>query len=102
MPRIELLDVPLFKASDPIHYRYDNIPLTALIRRQEAINRAVDDLIEQMRDAIGTQNTVANRLNQSIDPDGNLKTTAVDQALHDMSAHTDNDIHVKMTRDESE
>lgn len=97
MPRIELIDVPLHQADDPYHFEFDNLPLKALKTRQELINSSLDNLIAQMRDAIGTQNTVANRLNQSIDPDGNLKSSAINEALHSISEHTDTDEYVRMT-----
>ena len=100
MPRIELIDVPLFQPEDPYHYEFDNLPLKALKTRQELINMALDNLIYQMRDAIGTQNTVANRLNQSIDADGNLKASAIDEALHSIEEHEDTDDYVRMTSDE--
>ena len=76
MPRIELISVPLHNPNDPYHFEFDNLPLKALKTRQELINGSLDNLISQMRDAIGTQNTVANRLNQSINPNGSLRSEA--------------------------
>ena len=102
MPRVELIDVPLFGANDPYHFEYDNIPLKALMTRQELINLALDDVIEEMRDAIGTQGSVANRLNQSINADGSLKKTAIDSALHSIEEHADSDDYVRMTKAESD
>lgn len=97
MPRIELISVPLHQADDPYHFEFDNLPLKALKTRQELINSSLDNLIAQMRDAIGTQNTVANRLNQSINADGSLKATAIDDALHSIEQHAENDDFVIMT-----
>ncbi len=97
MPRIELIDVPLHQPEDPYHYEFDNLPLKSLNTRMELINSALDNIVSQMRDAIGTQNTVANRLNQSIDADGNLKTSAIDEALHSIEEHEDTDDYVRMT-----
>lgn len=101
IPRIELIDVPLFGPNDPVHWNTDNIPLKSLMTRQNLINLALDDVIQQMRDAIGTQNTVANRLNQSINPDGSLKTTAIDDAAHSIEEHTDSTSYVRMTAAQS-
>jgi len=70
--------------------------------RQELINLALDDVIEEMRDAIGTQGSVANRLNQSISADGSLKSTAIDDAAHSIEQHTDSDDYVRMTKAESD
>ena len=101
MPRIELINVPLYQPSDPYHWTIDNIPLKSLMERQELINLALDDIIEQIRDAVGTQNTVANRLNQSIEADGSLKTSAIDDALHSIESHADSDTYVRMKKTES-
>lgn len=102
MPRIELIDVPLWQSNDPYHWEYDNLPLKNLMRRQNLINLSLDRVLEQLRDAIGTQGTVANRLNQSISPDGSLKSTAIDQAMHDIGSHVDSDHYVRMTKDQSD
>ncbi|CAE7860328.1 unnamed protein product [Symbiodinium microadriaticum] len=101
MPRIELIDVPLFGPNDPIHWQTENIPLESLMTRQNLINMALDNVIEQIRDAIGTQNTIANRLNQSLDPDGSLKATAIDDAAHSIEEHTDSTNFVRMTAAQS-
>ncbi len=98
MPRIELIDVPLHNPGDPYHFEFDNLPLKALKTRQELINFALDNVIKQMRDAIGTQNTVANRLNQSIDAFGDLKSEAIDEAMHSIESHEDTDNYVRMTK----
>lgn len=102
MPRIELIPEVLYGPNDPIHWETDNLPLKAIIRRQNLINLALDDLIEQMRDAIGTQGSVANRLNQSLNADGSLRSEAVDDALHSIEDHTDTDNYVRMTKDQSD
>jgi hypothetical protein len=102
MPRIELIPEVFYNPQDPIHWEIDNLPLKAIIRRQNLINLALDNVIEQMRDAIGTQGSLSNRLNQSLKPDGGLKTDAVDGAMHSIESHTDSDMYVRMTREESE
>lgn len=102
MPRIELLDVPLFGPNDPYHYEFDNLPLKNLMRRQNLINLALDNVIRQNTDAIGTQGSFANRLNQSLNADGSLKTAAVDEALHSIEEHEDTDDYVRMQKSESD
>jgi len=96
MPRIELIPTPLYGPLDPYHYFYDNLPLENMIRRMNLINLALDNVIEQTTDAIGTQGTFANRLNQSLQPDGSLITDAVDEALHSIEAHEDTATYVRM------
>ena len=102
MPRIELIPEVLYAPNDPIHWEYDNLPLKNILQRQNLINLSLDDVLEQMRDAIGTQGSMANRLNQSIAADGTLKTEAVDAALHSIEEHQDTDDYVRMTKAESD
>ena len=102
MPRIELIDVPMFGPNDPIHWTVDNIPLKNLMRRQVLINLALDNIIEQITDAVGTQNTISNRLNQSIEADGSLKTQAVDDSMHSIESHADTASYVRMQKSESD
>lgn len=102
MPRIELIPEVLYGPLDPIHWEIDNLPLKSILRRQNLINLALDNVIEQIRDAIGTQGSLANRLNQSIDANGDLKVDAIDEANHSIENHTDSDMYVRMTREESE
>lgn len=102
MPRIELIDVPLYNPTDPYHFEIDNLPLRNIIQRQELINLSLDNVLDQLRDAIGTQGSVANRLNQSLNPNGSLKTSAIDAANHSIEAHADTDTYVRMQKAESD
>lgn len=102
MPRIELIPEVYYTSNDPIHWEVDNLPLKNIITRQQLINMALDNVIEEMRDAIGTQGSVANRLNQSLNADGTLKVSAVDATLHSIDDHTDSDDYVRMTKDQSD
>jgi len=76
--------------------------LRNILQRQELINLSLDNVLKELRDAIGTQGSVANRLNQSIEQDGSLKTIAIDDANHSIEAHADTDDYVKMLREESD
>ena len=89
MPNLDSLGVPEYAAGQPYHHEYDNLPLKVLAKRDEMINQVVDVQTAILQDCAGTQGTLANRLIQSIDEDGNLKTAAVDEALHNIGAHTD-------------
>lgn len=102
MPRIDLIPEVYYAPEYPYHWEYDNLPLKAIIDRQNLINLALDDVIMEMRDAIGTQGSVANRLNQSINANGSLKATAINEALHSIESHTDGDNYVRMTKDQSD
>lgn len=89
MPQIDLVPVPLYQALQPYHVDYDNLPLKALMTRMQLLNGAVDINANILRNAVGTQGTLDNRLNQSIAPDGSLKKQAVDDAAHNIGAHAD-------------
>lgn len=89
MPNIELIPVPLYSALQPYHYDYDNLPVKALMTRMELVNSAVDINGDILRNAVGSAGSLSARLNQSINPDGSLKSDAIDEELHAIGAHTD-------------
>jgi hypothetical protein len=89
MPDLSSIPVPQYAAGQPYHWEYDNLPLKALADRDEIINGEVDTHTKILVDSAGTQGTLANRINQSIDEDGNLINTAVDQSLHNVAEHED-------------
>jgi len=95
MPR--LVDVPAYDPLDPYHHEYDNRPIEALKLRTEQLNDAVEIQRDIMTEAIGSQGTLSNRLNQSMEEDGSLKTDAIDAALHSIEEHADTDDYVRMT-----
>jgi len=89
MPDLSQLPVPQYAPDQPYHWEYDNLPLKALADRDELINGELDNVSEILRNCNGTQGTLANRLAQSIDEDGNLIPAAIDEALHNIAEHTD-------------
>jgi len=89
MPDLLSSEVPLYSSEYPYHFVYDNIPLEALKRRDEILSSSLDRNTLVLIDAQGTQGSLSNRLNQSIDEDGNLKDTAIDEALHNIAEHSD-------------
>jgi hypothetical protein len=97
MPNINLIPAVLFEAMQPYHFQYDNLPLQAILDRLGVVNSAVDNDSQQIRESVGTQGTLANRLTQSINDDGSLKTDAVDATLHSIEEHTDGATYVRMT-----
>jgi hypothetical protein len=100
MPRIGLI-TPVYHAGlDPYHVDYDNLPLRNIIERQNLINSSLEDVEEIIQLAKGTQGDIANRLAQSIDENGDLISTAIDQAYHKISEHEEDDGFVIMTSDE--
>lgn len=94
MPQIELVPVPLYQPSQPYNSQIDNIPIQALIDRILLVNSQVDIDANILSDAQGTQGSLANRLAQSINEDGTLKTSAIDEAQHNIAEHTDGSIIV--------
>lgn len=89
MPDLSQLPVPQYAADQPYHWEYDNLPLKTLADRDLIINAEVDIHAAILRNTSGTQGTLANRLAQSIDEDGNLISDAIDQAEHNIAEHTD-------------
>jgi hypothetical protein len=94
MPDLNKMPVPKYSADQPYHWEYDNLPLQALEDRDIAINNAVDQQTQILVDAAGTQGNIANRLDQSINDDGNLKSSAVDETIHNVAKHSDGTITV--------
>lgn len=90
MAELEKYPVPYYEPTQPYHSEYDNLPLKTLAKRDEAINGELENLAANIKNSSGTQGTLANRLNQSIEEDGSLKNEAVDEALHSIAEHTDN------------
>jgi hypothetical protein len=89
MPDLNQLPVPQYDPGQPYHWAHDNLPLKTLAERDEIINFEVDNHGNILRSCAGTQGTLSNRLAQSIDQDGNLLSTAVDQSLHNIAEHSD-------------
>lgn len=89
MPDLNKYGVPQYDAGQPYHYEYDNLPLKTLARRDEVINDALDIVITTLEGTAANAGTLSNRLNQSLDGNGNLYDYAVDQAMHNIANHTD-------------
>lgn len=97
MPDLTKLPVPEYAANQPYHWEYDNLPLKVLADRDLVISNAVDNQTQVLNDAAGTQGNLSNRLNQSIDENGNLKAAAVDESLHNIAQHEDGEKNVTST-----
>lgn len=89
MPRIGLITPVYHVPSNPYHADYDNLPLRNIVERQNLINNAVDNLTELMQEGKGTQGSIANRIAQSIDENGDLIPGSMDSSMHSVGAHTD-------------
>lgn len=89
MPDISIIAVPSYQPLQPYFYQVDNLPINALVQRDEIINSAVDTNTSILESAIGTAGTLAARLDQSLEPNGNLKTTKINEALHNIGSHAD-------------
>ncbi len=97
MPEISLIDVPLYQPLDPYHHVADNLPIIGLIDRVDAVNAQVDNNTASLYSSAGNAGTIANRLNQSLENNGDLKVEAVDLTNHSIEAHTDTSNYVRMT-----
>ena len=81
--------VPLYQPNQPYFYTYDNIPIEALIQREDIINTQVDINTSVLEQSAGDAGTLPVRLSQSMDSLGNLQVQAVDETLHNIGYHTD-------------
>lgn len=104
MPNIDQITPIKYQGLWPYHSHYDNLPLEYIATRIDLVNLATDQNEEILRDAIGSAGTLSNRLNQSIEDDGSLKQTAVDETEHSVGAHTDGEYegveYVRMLKEE--
>lgn len=89
MPDLSGLGIPLYQPLFPYHYSFDNLPLAVLGLRDEVLNDQIDIDAQTLRNAAGTAGSLDNRLDQSINADGSLEASAIDEALHNIGAHTD-------------
>lgn len=89
MPNINNFPVPSYEALQPYHYIYDNLPIAALVKRQEILSDSIDFNTNVLENSIGSRVDLAARLDQSLTDYGNLKVTAVDNALHNIGYHSD-------------
>ena len=53
MPDISIISVPSYQPLQPYYYQVDNLPIDALIQRDEIINSAVDANTAILESAIG-------------------------------------------------
>lgn len=98
MPDLTKMPVPLYSADQPYHWEYDNLPLKALADRDVAINNAVDSQSQILQDAAGDQSNVAVRLNQSLEDNGDLMASAIDQAMHNIAMHQDGSLNLSVSQ----
>ena len=89
MPDLSKLPVPKYDPLHPYHWEYDNIPIENLALRDELINGELEQHAKILRDSSGNQGTLDNRLNQFINQDGSLKSSAIDEAAHNIAEHSD-------------
>jgi hypothetical protein len=97
VPNIDLVPVPLYQPNNPYNSEIDNLPIRGLIDRILLVNSQVDIDATILSYAQGTQGSLSNRLSQSINADGTLKTSAIDAAQHNIAEHTDGSIIVNGT-----
>lgn len=104
MPEINKITEVLYDGNQPYHVHYDNLPLKNILTRIDLVNAQVDINSEVLRGSGGSVGTLNNRLSVSLEEDGKLKNSAVDQALHNIGAHEDGEYdgveYVRMKRSE--
>lgn len=89
-----------YAALQPYHHYYDNLPIEDIEDQIFRVNAQVDLTANAVEESIGNVGSLAVRLNVSLEDNGDLKTSAIDSALHSIAEHTDGDGYVRMTDDE--
>lgn len=89
MPNLENIPKVLYSGDDPYHFYYDNLPLKNILTRINLVNSQVDINADEIRASLGTAGSLAGRLDVSLDSDGSLLSSAVDDAAHSIAYHED-------------
>ena len=89
MPNINTIPIPTFTGIEPYHFLFDNLPISAISVREDIINNAVDQNTFSINVACGSRASLGARLDQSLNPDGTLKTSEVNATLHNIGYHED-------------
>ena len=94
MPDLSKVPTPEYSPLQPYHWEYDNMPIKTLALRDELINAELENNSKILRLGAGTQGNMSNRIDQSIDQDGNLKSSSVDESMHSIGSHSDGSLSV--------
>ncbi len=89
MPDLSLIPITRYNALQPYHVSYDNLPIDGLITQIGIVNDAVDIVSSDVQNSVGSQPSLWQRLAQSLNDDGTLKVSAINNALHNIGYHTD-------------
>ncbi len=100
MADLNKLTVPEYAGEQPYHWEYDNLPLKTLARRDEVINDQLIINTNDLREAHGSLSSVAARLDVSLKADGTLSSSAIDEAMHGIAMHEDDDTYVRFLKSE--
>jgi len=95
MPNIQSISQVQYHPNHPYHFHYDNLPLKNIIIRQVMINSAVDTVSGVVNEAKGTRSDLDTRLNETLNPDGTFKSSAVPS--HSIDLVEDSVSYVRMT-----
>jgi hypothetical protein len=86
-----------YQPEDQYNHIVDNIPINDIKDVTTVINGTVESIRYDLVESAGTHATLAQRMMQSLNDDGTLKTSAVDDTTHSIASHTDQDGYVRMT-----
>jgi len=100
MPNLDSIPIPKYQPLQPYHWDFDNLPINGIEDQMFVVNAQVDNNQNQIESSVGSAGSLGNRLDQSLEASGALKTIAVDEALHSIAEHMDEGEFVRMTDDE--
>lgn len=89
MPEINKITEVLHDGNQPYHVHYDNLPLKNILTRIDLVNAQVDINSDILRGCSGSVGSLSNRLDVSINDNGKLKSSEVDNSLHNIAYHED-------------
>ena len=97
MSDISNFPIPYFTAGTPYAYDADNVPLVTIQVRENLIANNVTLNNSILKDSGGNTGSVDNRISTSLDDAGYIKVDSVNQAVHNVGAHTDGSFTVSPT-----
>lgn len=92
-----LTPIRFYTPGQPYNSINDNFPISDIATNINLLNGITDANNSILQDSIGTQGSLNARLNVSINPDGSLKSVAINNALHSIADHIDAGGFVRFT-----
>lgn len=100
MAQIELIPLNAYEAGMPYEVSTDNLPIFSLDQKISLVNDETEQNTIILEAAQGSTGSLANRLDTSLEQNGDIKTIAIDNALHSIEEHLDGSTYVRFALSE--